>query len=75
MDLPYIDFVGLWLNCPRADWRVAGCVKRGIEMALGKGDLPLAYFDAMATVEATVEADEWDENGRRWRQGLDGGTH
>jgi hypothetical protein len=66
LDLPsYEDFVGLWLNLERADWRLAGCVKRGVEMALGRGDLPKAYFDAMCLDEESTESMEWDENSAR----------
>ncbi len=54
------------MNLDRADWREAVNVKRGIEMALGKGDLPMAAFDALALIEATKDADEWNENAARW---------
>ncbi len=65
LSLPYIDFVGLWLNLDRADWREAGNVKRGVEMALGKGDIPLAVFDALCLSESAIETAEWNENAAR----------
>ena len=66
LSLDYIDFCGLWLNLSRQDWREAAAVKRGIEMGLGRGDLPMAYFDAVALLEGAIEAMEWDENAARF---------
>jgi hypothetical protein len=61
--LPYHDFVGLWLNLERADWRLVGILNKAFVM--GKGELPAAVFDALAVVEGTAEASEWNENTAR----------
>jgi len=47
------------LNLERADWRDAGNVWRGVAIAQGIGDVPLAVFDALALVEETAEVAEW----------------
>ena len=65
MGLPYIDFVGFWLNLERQQWQAAGAVMRGIEMAVGPGDLPAAYFDAVTPTAEAAEAVEWDVNTAR----------
>jgi hypothetical protein len=35
-------------------------------MAIGKGDVPMGAFDALAIVEATTEMAEWNENAVRF---------
>lgn len=57
--------MGLWLNLERADWRDAGNVKRGAEMSQNNADVPMAVFDALCPVEASVEAAEFEENSAR----------
>lgn len=61
----YPAFMGIWLNLERADWRQAGCVKRGIELALSTGDVPHAYADAMTPVETAADTVAWLENSTR----------
>ena len=40
-------------------------IKAGVELALGKGDIPLAYFDAVTDTEAERDALHYKTNAAR----------
>lgn len=61
----YLTWVQLWLNLPRAGWRQAVAVARGVGTAMSDRSVPLAYFDAVASCPEEAAEMEYESNAER----------
>lgn len=64
----YLTWCQLWLHLERVELKSAVATARGVGIAGGDGDVPLAYFDAVSLTTAEAESLEMETNARR---GLD----
>jgi hypothetical protein len=63
--MSYEEEVGLWLNLEIPWTRMAVAVTKGIQYALGGGDLPREVFEAIALVPEQVDDLEYETNAAR----------